>query len=340
MVLAPTIEFTDTDEIREDQDYALKLQVIPTRDENCDFNIDKVSKTLNVKTSEQLIWALENGYKPTFNEENTPAENVYNSAKAVLRQIINDDMDDVTKLRAIYEWLKFNVNYDHQAAESGIVSQQQARNYYAWSAEGVFEKGRVVCEGYAKALLIMAQIENIPTVIVTGNNHAWNKVYVNGAWYNIDATHGDSQSVLGSKNVEILTYTKFLFDDEYRKSGQASEIFTTKDYPDFEANTNYEYYKNAEFTFESDTFDLEIDSQDEMVALFKYVKNYINNNQPNAEFEFDYYEMEFCISSSVTGSECDDWISYAEDQSGINVGYSGTNTDDEGKMVRTLFIAA
>ncbi|MBQ7466655.1 MAG: InlB B-repeat-containing protein [Clostridia bacterium] len=329
MVLAPTQEFTDTAKIKTDQDYALRLQVAPTRAENFDdFNINKVSKTLNVKTSEQLVWALENGYRPTFSEENTPAEKVYNSAKAVLRQIINDDMDDVTKLRAIYEWLNFNVNYDHQAAESEISSWKQAREYYAWSAEGVFEKGRVVCEGYAKALLIMAQIENIPTVIVTGNNHAWNKVFVNGAWYGIDATHGDAESSYG----EILTYTSFLFTDEYK----ASKGYTAVDYTEFVANTEYDYFDTVSFAFNDTTFDLEIDNVLELTNVFKYVKNYIVNTSATSS----YFIFEIYLTSENT-THLNSWISLAETGSGLYVLNAYIpNSDSEGNTAYTLLVNA
>ena len=79
---------------------------------------------------------------------------------------------------------------------------------------GVFDHKIAVCEGFAKAFLIMARLENIPTIYVTGNGHAWNKVYVNGNWFVLDATHGNTlvSSFIDSK--EILTYKNFLITDQ------------------------------------------------------------------------------------------------------------------------------
>lgn len=336
MVIVPTLEFTDADYVREGQEYALKLQATPTRSETFDdFNINKVTKTLNVTTSEQLVWALENGYRPVC-AAGSASESVYNQAKVVLRTIINDDMNDITKLRAIYEWLIDNVNYDYEAYEklsNNIIDSSQAKKYYSWYAEGVFEKGRVVCEGYAKALLIMAKIENIPTIFVTGNNHAWNKVYVNGAWYGIDATHGDSGSVLSDKGIEILTHTAFLFTDEYKQS----KGYTVDNYKEskFKAETAFDYYDYVSYNYLSSEFDLLIDNAAELTLIYRKVKNYIESSSATST----YYIFEFCLTS-VNVSNFSAWASIARTASGLVVQPSYiTTTDSNGNFVYTLFVS-
>ena len=174
-------------------DYALKMSAPNDRAiDYDDFKLNSVTKILrNVSNSEQLRWAIQNGYKPNC-VASSPAESVFNKAKEVLRSIVSDDMDDVTKLRAIYEWLALNVQYDNYAAEAlRTDSEIKASEYDAWYAEGVFNNKKAVCEGYAKALIIMAGLEGIPAIFVTGNGHAWNRVLLDGKWYVVDATHAD-----------------------------------------------------------------------------------------------------------------------------------------------------
>ena len=234
---------SSSDKIYQQQNYAYAMTGTTT---TRDFKVDKIGKTCNVSTSLQLVYALEYGYRPIC-ETGSNAEIVYNKAKAVLAEICTDDMDNVTKMRAIYEWLALNVNYDYDVAEATGID---ARNWDSWAVEGVFNSKKAVCEGYAKALLIMARIEGIPALYVTGNGHAWNRVYINGAWYGIDATHADVG--VADKGLEVFTYKEFLFTDAYK----TSRGYTSTNFANYEAKTTYNTYTNIG---NGTTFDLQID---------------------------------------------------------------------------------
>jgi len=242
------------------------------REESFDeFNIDNVVNTLTVSTSNQLVYALEKGLNPIC-ISGSNAEIIYNKAKEILKDIIDDDMSDLDKIRAIYDWLIQNVNYDHHAVDNSAISNSW-ENYDSWYAEGVFNNYKAVCDGYAKALLILAKIENIPTIRVTGNEHAWNKVLINCKWYGIDATHGDI--TIGSN--EVHTYTSFLFTDTQK----AANGYTSASYPSILASQTFNYYEYEEYTYSSSTADLLINSYDEfntlmsVLALYEYNSVYV-----------------------------------------------------------------
>lgn len=135
----------------------------------------------------------------------------------------------------------------------------------------------------------MAKIEGIPTIRVTGNAHAWNKVYLNGAWFGVDATHGDL-SVSGS--YEALTYTSFLFTDEYKRNAG----FTSEEYPNIIANTVADVYGNIKFDNNGKPFDLLIGS----MAEFDNLLNYIKANVRSSIYTF---EIAIDPSGSVTASQ-------------------------------------
>lgn len=64
------------------------------------------------------------------------------------------------------------------------------------SAYGVLVKGSGQCEGYAAAMSLLCDKVGIPNYMVCGTNargetHAWNKLMIDGDWYNMDCTWDD-----------------------------------------------------------------------------------------------------------------------------------------------------
>ena len=209
------------------------------------FPIDVSSReSTEVYNSEELWWAVEHGYKPTFPIENSSAERIYEKAKAVLREIITTDMDDFDKALAIYEYLIRAVDYDYDSYyDSTTVKPQENVCYYL---EGVFDYGRAVCDGKSKAFVLLCGIEGISAVrdfgygIDSETGHAWNYVNIDGVWYAVDTTNGDvagkaSDTVIADffdKNVQLISYRLFLtslslFEGKYNYSGLWSDIFET-----------------------------------------------------------------------------------------------------------------
>ncbi|MBR2468373.1 MAG: InlB B-repeat-containing protein [Clostridia bacterium] len=243
---------------------------------NTMFNIDYVNKTLPVQTSNQLMYALEKGLKPLC-VVGSSAERMYNKAKTVLNSICDNTMNDFEKIKAIYDWMIMNVQYDQYAADRCISNWEK---YDAWYLEGVFDKGVAVCDGISKALLVLAQIENIPAVRTTSTNHAWNKVYIDGKWYGIDATHGDLG--IGDDEKSYLSYCNFLFTDSYKLfiGGQDDT-----QYDELVADTVYNYYDNQNYMYNGTEYDLEINSQAEFNALIDYYIKPFNTTTETFSFE-------------------------------------------------------
>lgn len=270
------------------QEYALALSYPNQRAEDFNnFNINNVNKEILVQTSDQLVYALENGLEPVCVAE-SHAETVYNKAKEILRDIISDSMTDVQKAQAIYEYLILNVNYDQYAV--GVPNVHNNWQLYdSWYIEGALLQGKAVCDGYAKAYVLLCKMENIPAVRVTGNNHAWNKIYIDGKWYGVDATHGDT----GVGTYEILNYKQFMFTDAYKES----EGFISVDFEDLECDTVYNYYESVSYTYSSKTFDLYVENQAEFNQLAQYAKSVAKKTAEKYVFEFS-VDKEFSITIS------------------------------------------
>lgn len=308
-------------------DYVFKMGNPLTRaNDYDDFNINNLSLVIpNISTTEQLIWVLENGYKPSF-VASSVAEDMYNKAKIVLRNIIDNSMTNLEKVRAIYEWLIMNVQYDNYAFDlatnsNPALSVDELKTHDSWFVEGVLNNQKAVCEGIAKTLLLMARIENIPTIFVTGNGHAWNKVYIDGVWYGIDATHGNVE--LGSDG-EFLSYDNFMFTDEFKES----LYYSTTDFASITATTTFDFY--TYYTFSGTSYDLVMNDREELKYLLQQVKVYVT------DLTCDKVTIEVAFLNS---SDLSSWINYARIGAGLNSNpsYTTINTQNDDYYVYALF---
>lgn len=236
------------------------------------FAINFYTKTYPVTYTDQLYYVLERGYKP-LPVSGSPAERVYGKIKAALREIISDDMTDFQKVRAIHDYLVMNVVYDNALYDMAF-SSTDIKGYNGFYLEGVFDDKTAVCDGISKAFSAMANVEGIPCVRITGKKagssgsvgHAWNKVFINNAWYIADAT---SDNVIVNNLGEILSLEYFLITDE-----KMSATYTAYDYTELKATTEYlARYTDNVFKVLTAEYDFVVDSDAELIALIQKARN-------------------------------------------------------------------
>ena len=253
-----------------------------------DFAIDSMPEFV-VYNSEQLVYAVEHGYKPIFGTTGTSAENCYNVARNVLTNIIDPEMKEIEKITAIHDYIALNVTYDSALlllSTQGGVDAGAVAHYRGFNIEGVFEDGKAVCDGITKSFMLMCRIEGIETIRVSGKSkswnadleryvevgHAWNKVHVDGVWYTIDVTNDDS--ILGingiSTTFEVLNHQYFMVSDSKIADSHIEDTF--KEIP--VSTGNYNYHANTKY---DDTRDLVITSQVELNTLLLTLKTLANS---------------------------------------------------------------
>lgn len=96
-----------------------------------------------------------------------------------IADVVRDYPDDYSKVKAIHDYLVLSTKY--------VLS-----GYGAYHA--LFH-GECACNGYAASFFLLMDELDIPVTIETGGNHAWNRVYVDGEWYNIDVTWDDNNGI-------------------------------------------------------------------------------------------------------------------------------------------------
>lgn len=232
------------------------------------FYIDSMKETMSVSTSNMLYKAVAWGYKPVF--MGSQAENlkqIYDNAKDALSYIVSDEMSEYEKVHAIYDYIIYNVRYDHDCANaedkyvSGNLSLNEKMKYYGYYLEGIFldkfykKDMHAVCDGKSKAFVLMCGIEGITAVRISGEassdgknfgGHAWNKVLLdlNGTgdkeWYFVDTTWGD----VGDDSKEFLSHAYFLLSDDEVKNTHVEN--PGHDYP--KAEGKFDYYAHETYT--------------------------------------------------------------------------------------------
>lgn len=232
------------------------------------FYIDDVKETMSVSTSNMLYKAVAWGYKPVFmGSQADNLQQIYDNAKDALSDIVSDDMSEYEKVHAIYDYIIYNVRYDHDCANaedayvSGNLSLNEKMKYYGYYLEGIFldkfykKDMHAVCDGKSKAFVLMCGIEGITAVRISGKassdgknfgGHAWNKVLLdlngtgNNDWYFVDTTWGD----VGDDSKEFLSHAYFLLSDDEVKNTHVEN--PGHGYP--KAEGKFDYFAHETYT--------------------------------------------------------------------------------------------
>ncbi len=150
-----------------------------------------------------------------------------------LAAILNDQMNDHEKVKAIHDWVVTHVEYD-----------QSLKHYTAYEAVTL---GKAVCQGYSLLGYKMLDKAGINVLIAEGSvdtgEHAWNMVELDGNWYHLDLTwdgpviagtggSGTSAPVASQEDARIHYQYYLKTDEQLREDHQ-----WTREYP--AANTVY-----------------------------------------------------------------------------------------------------
>lgn len=278
-----------------------------------------------VYNSEQLVYAVENGFKPRFGTLSATApdhakkalqsaRDVWDTARRILYSINSAGDSDFEKLLNIHDYIALNVIYDSallQLSEEPQNSYSYLSGFRGFNLEGALLDGKAVCDGITKAFMLLARMEGIECIRVTGKNaenvgHAWNKVKIENTWYNIDVTGDDilTSGISGAScDVEVLTHDKFLVSDDYLYL----KGYREDDYGYVKASGNYDFYDfvtpEALQGIENSDGDLSVSDKAEMnavllAAIAEAKKIFVDD--PDADYvTFDIYWDSYSMLTST-----------------------------------------
>ncbi len=131
--------------------------------------------------------------------------------------LLESEADKITKkvLKQKGKYKQIKAIYDYIIQHTDYVENSR----YDQDIRSVLLHQQSVCSGYAKTFQYLCKLANIKCTTVNGysyenkavkNPHAWNLVYLQGNYYWVDVTWGDSHDTSGG---EFINYSYFLSTD-------------------------------------------------------------------------------------------------------------------------------
>ena len=117
---------------------------------------------------------------------------------------------DSEKAALLHDAIARTATYDvaaYDAINAGTTSGDSAEVARSQEAYGILVDHTAVCTGYAEAFLLAADAVGLRAVVVTGlangglttGGHAWDRVWVDGAWRVVDVTWDDAGDGVGAE---------------------------------------------------------------------------------------------------------------------------------------------
>lgn len=146
-----------------------------------------------------------NYFKPTYkysDSEIAEMQKFYSDSINKIVSLVNDDWSETEKALFLHDYLAAHYEYD--------------TGYNIYDAYNFFLNKKGVCQAYSIVYGALLKEVGIESTVVTSDemSHAWNKVKIDGEWYNADVTWDDPVSDRYGKAV----HEHFLLSDDYLSS--------------------------------------------------------------------------------------------------------------------------
>ena len=133
---------------------------------------------------------------------------------ALADEICADCDTDEEKVNAIYEWMIHNFEYDYEC--------EPFIQYF--NVRKTLSKRKGICYDFSHLFAALCRSQNIPCYVVDGDkrdnaqyHHTWNRVYLDGSWWNMDVTFDIVQT---KKHEQLYGFRKignpYIQDKEYQ----------------------------------------------------------------------------------------------------------------------------
>ena len=133
--------------------------------------------------------------------------------------------EDKDKILAVHDYIINNTKYDKKRADN--MSSPEFANSRTHTAYGLLSEKKSLCGGYSDLMSIYMHRLNIKNIRISGNNHVWNLVELDG-WKHLDATWDDPLTNTGE---DMLLHDYFLITtEELRKADEVEHQFNEKIY--------------------------------------------------------------------------------------------------------------
>ncbi|MBQ6718203.1 MAG: transglutaminase domain-containing protein [Clostridia bacterium] len=176
--------------------------------------------TVSVLIVVTLLFSYNFVFKPEVPYLNNGGATLWDTQTEELADEICSDCDtDEEKVKAIYEWMIHNFEYDY-----GYTPMVQYFNVHQ-----TIETRKGICYDFSHLFAALCRSQNIPCYVVDGDkrnnaqyHHTWNRVYFDGSWWNIDVTFDIVQT---KKQEQLYWFRKIINPYAQDKEYQITKIY-------------------------------------------------------------------------------------------------------------------
>lgn len=170
-----------------------------------------------------------------FNYEGDDYQNEYlvqKKSRDEMRELLNQAVNDMSAAAMQYGTEFERELYIHDAiCEKTVYNLESDRLIY--SAYGALVDGVAVCEGYSRAMQLVANTVGIECGLVygvsEGEGHMWNYIRIDGEWYHLDVTWDDSDDHTAQYAYFNVTAEEISADHIISPLNDASQEYGDKD---------------------------------------------------------------------------------------------------------------
>jgi hypothetical protein len=149
-------------------------------------------------------------------------------ADEIIDEIITNTMIDYEKEKAVHDYIVLNTKYGTEVGEA------------AYTITGVLQENTAVCQGYAETFKMFMDLLGIECHLVLGEaseDHEWNIVRIDGAYYHVDVTWDDpTPDSEGEVSYLYFNVPDYIIAEDHK--------WETDNYPICDS-TKHNYFKKA-----------------------------------------------------------------------------------------------
>ena len=133
-----------------------------------------------------------------------------NKIDSIISQIITNTMTTKEKIKAFHDYIINTTVYDEERSDEIKNKIYNTNIFNSHKASGVLENHIALCSGYTDVMAVFLNTIEVENFKISNNDHIWNAVYLDGAWYHLDLTWDDPVTNTGAN---VLIYDFFLITD-------------------------------------------------------------------------------------------------------------------------------
>ncbi len=189
-------------------------------------------------------------FKFTYYYTKTEYDKMMKQLNAEAQKILNKITDKMTvydKIQHFHDEIIKSCSYD--------INSKDSNNIY-----GVLVDKKAKCDGYSRTMSYLCMLTGIKCIFITGDasdgetygGHAWNKVYYNKTWHNVDATFDD----LNLNGKDDVSYKYFMVSDKTIGATHIQDKTTNSgfEYPAADDDSQGYFHKNKLYIDNADEF--------------------------------------------------------------------------------------